>query len=115
MTTEATHPDLYGDSDPRVFVTQPDAPAAGRVFVWAETRWFERVGDEDTGEVLFPPLPYDEEGLRGWVQEAGEELTEIDNPFSEMVREEFQDQIPLYPEAPELSDDPTTEMAPGEF
>ena len=110
MTSDATHPDLYGDGeDARVFVTHPNDPDSGRTFVWAATRWFER-GEDDDGEgpVAFQPLPYSEADLRGWLAESDLEMTEIDDAFAAMVRDEFGEQIPLYPEAPELSDESAT-------
>jgi hypothetical protein len=97
--------DPFADADPRIFVTNPDNPEEGRTFVWALTRWFERV-DGDTGSVEFSPAADDEDELREWLSEQGVEITEIDvdNEFARTVREEFLEQTPLYPEAPELSD-----------
>jgi hypothetical protein len=59
------------------------------------------------GNVAFSPVADSEEELRSWLtQEDGLEVTEVDSEYSETVREEFLDQTPLYPEAPELSDEP---------
>ena len=97
--------DLFAHADPRIFVTDPDNPEEGRTFVWALTRWFERI-EGDTGAVEFSPAAEDEDELREWLSEQGLEITEIDvdNEFGRSVREEFLEQTPLYPEAPELSD-----------
>jgi hypothetical protein len=97
--------DLFARADPRIFVTDPDNPEEGRTFVWAETSWFERI-EGDTGAVEFSPVAEDEEELREWLSEQDLEITEIDidNEFARTVREEFLEQTPLYPEAPELSD-----------
>jgi hypothetical protein len=38
---------LFVARDPRVFATQPGAPAEGRVFVSDEPRWYERLKDEN--------------------------------------------------------------------
>ena len=35
--------DLFAHADPRIFVIDPDNPEEGRTFVWALTRWFERI------------------------------------------------------------------------
>jgi len=97
--------DLFADADPRIFLTDPDNPEEGRTFVWALTRWFERL-EGDTGAVEFSPVAEDEDELREWLSEQGIEITEIDvdNEFARTVREEFLGQTPLYPEAPEVSD-----------
>jgi hypothetical protein len=97
--------DLFAGADPRIFVTNPDAPEDGRTFVWALMGWFERVEGE-TGAVEFSPVAADEEELREWLSAQGVEITEIDVDieFGRIVREEFLEQSPLYPEAPELSD-----------
>ena len=62
------------------------------------------------GNVAFSPVTDSEEELRIWLtQESGLEATEVDevdSEYAETVREEFLDQTPLYPEAPELSDEP---------
>ena len=97
------HRDIFKDFDPRVFVSDPDEPEEGRTFVWSLTRWFERVEGE-TGAVEFTPVAEDEKELREWLFEQDIELTEIDNGFALEVCEEFLEQSPLYPEAPELSD-----------
>jgi hypothetical protein len=93
---------LFKDADPRIFVTDPDNTEDGRTFVWALTRWFERLEGE-TGAVEFSPVAEDEDELRTWLSEQGLEITELDEEFARTVREEFLEQSPLYPEAPELS------------
>jgi hypothetical protein len=97
--------DPFGDSDARVFVTDPDNPGEGRAFVWSLTRWFERITGQ-TGAVEFSPIAESEDELRERLSEQGLEITELDDSFAELVREEFEEQTPLYPEAPELSDQP---------
>jgi hypothetical protein len=97
--------DLFADVDPRIFVTDPDNLDEARTFVWSPTGWFERV-EGDSGAVEFSPVAQDEEDLREWLSEQDLEITEIDVDieFARTVREEFLEQSPLYPEAPELSD-----------
>jgi hypothetical protein len=98
--------DLFDGAQPRVFVTNPNDPEEGRTFVWEKTRWYERLEGE-IGDVAFSHITDSEEELRSWVtQETGLELTEVDSEYAETVREEFLDQTPLYPEAPELSNEP---------
>jgi hypothetical protein len=94
---------LWEQTDARVFVTNPDDPIEGRVFVWANTQWFERLEDEATAAVEFSPLSMDEPAVREWLSEQDLEMTEIDDEFARDVREEFLNENPLYPEAPELS------------
>jgi hypothetical protein len=96
--------DLVEKSRPRVFTTNPDDPESGRTFVWALTKWYERAVGE-TGAVAFPPLAESEEELRGTLSASDSaSLTEVDDTFAAMVRDEFLQQAPLYPEASELSD-----------
>jgi hypothetical protein len=97
---------LWEDTDPHVFTTNPDVPEDGRTLVWAATSWFERIDDEESGAVEFSPLAgMDERAVRDWLAEQGLEMDEIDDDFSRTVREEFTEQNPLYPEAPELSNE----------
>jgi hypothetical protein len=93
---------LWEDSDPRVFVTSSDDQENGRIFVWARTQWFERLSG-DSGAVEFSPLSMDVPDLREWLREQDLEMTETDDELTALVREEFLNQNPLYPEAPELS------------
>jgi hypothetical protein len=96
-------PRLWEQTDPRVFTTNPDSPDDSRVFVWANTQWFERMESEETGAVEFSPLSMDEHDLREWLSGSGLEITEIDGEFATTVRDEFLNENPLYMEAPELS------------
>lgn len=92
---------------PHVFTTNPRDPEEGRIFVWAKGRWYEReVGD--WGNVTFPPVADSEDELRDWLAENDlfVELTELDDEFAATVRDELNEEVPLYPEAPELSDQP---------
>jgi hypothetical protein len=97
--------DLFAGADPRIFVTDPDNLEDTRTFVWSPAGWFERI-EGDSGAVEFSPVAQDEEELREWLSEQNLEITEIDVDveFAGTVREEFLEQSPLYPEAPELSD-----------
>lgn len=98
--------ELFEGADPRVFVTNPDNLEESRTFIWAKARWYERLEGE-MGKVAFSPLTDSEEELRSWLAQENEtEATEVDSEYAETVREEFLDQTPLYPEAPELSDEP---------
>lgn len=90
--------------EPRIFVTSPDGPEEGRVFVWSKGRWYERE-EGDSGAVEFAHVADSEAELRHRVfQQEKAKLTELDDDFAYMVREEFMDQTPLYPEAAELSE-----------
>jgi hypothetical protein len=97
--------DILQEAQPRVFVTEPDDPEEGLTFVWARGRWYQRV-EGDMGNVAFPPVADSEEDLRQWVSQQGPaDLTELDEDYARQVTLEFQEQAPLYPEAPELSDE----------
>jgi hypothetical protein len=98
--------EIFDGARPRVFVTNPSDPEEGRTFVWAKARWYERLEGE-MGDVAFSHITDSEEELRSWlIEETGLESTEVDGEYAETVRQEFLDQTPLYPEAPELSDEP---------
>jgi hypothetical protein len=95
--------DLFRGTQPRVFTTNPEEPASGRVFVWAWTQWFERV-EGSSGAIAFTPAARSEQELREqYPEESSFDLTELDDEFAGVVRGEFLEQSPLYPEAPELS------------
>lgn len=95
---------LWEQTDPRIFATNADDPDEGRVFIWTEAGWFERIQAEDgDGAVEFSPLSMDETALREWLSEQSLEIDELDNLYARDVREEFLEQNPLYPESPELS------------
>jgi hypothetical protein len=85
-----------------VFVATRDDGAGDdgrRTFVWALTRWYERVTGT-SGAVDFAPIAEDDEGLRDLLREQGMEMDEVDGEFAETVREEFINQTPLYVEGP---------------
>jgi hypothetical protein len=104
MTWEDLHPDLNQGLPPRVFATQPDDPQSGRVFVWGQARWFERVeSPTENGAVEFTPFADSEEELREHLMELGLDIDELDDDFARMVRDEFENEVPLYPEAEEES------------
>lgn len=96
---------LFRGTRPRVYGTAIRNPEERRIFVWAWTRWFERE-EGATGAVAFVPLADSEEELRGWLShEEEQEFEELENRYGAIVREEFLNQVPLYPEEPELSNE----------
>jgi hypothetical protein len=100
MTWQDIHPDLNKGMPPRVFATRPEDAESGRVFVWAQARWFERVeSPTDNGAVEFTPIADSEEELRERLMEQGLEIDELDEDFAGAVKDEFSNQVPLYPEA----------------
>lgn len=98
-----------------VFSTSPEDTSEGRTFVWAWTQWFERI-EGPSGNVAFTPVAESSRVLRRWLMQQGiEEPTEIDDEYSEIVLQEFLEQVPLYPEAPEVSSEsPFGEQRPDE-
>lgn len=107
---------LFRETEPRIFTTHPDEPGEGRIFVWAWTEWFERI-EGQSGAVTFTPVADNEAQLRRWLilSRCKRDLTEIDDDFARDIREEFLDQVPLFPEAPETSsEEPFRERKPGE-
>lgn len=107
--------ELFRGTRPLILVTDLLNPSEGRIFVWAWTQWFERIG-EDSGAVTFTHVADSEPELRRWLsQQQPVELSEPDEDFAEMVREEFLEQEPLFPEAPEnSSEEPFREQNPEE-
>lgn len=114
MTHDRKH-ELFRGTRPRVFSTRPDDPEEGRIFVWAWTKWFERL-EGASGAVDFTHVADSEEELHRWLAQQGiYELSELDGEFCALVRQEFVEQVPLYPEAPETSsEEPFREQLPGE-
>jgi hypothetical protein len=90
-----------GDVDPRVFSTSPDDPGEGRTFVWARPKWFERE-ESDSGAVEFSPIEMSEADIHDWLREQDLEMTELDDEFCYLVRDEFRSESSLYPEPVEL-------------
>lgn len=89
-----------GEVDPRVFSTNPDDPDEGRTFVWALTKWFERE-ESDSGAVEFSPLEMTEAEIYDWLRLQDLEMTELDDEFCRLVRDEFKSESSLYPEPAE--------------
>ena len=107
---------LFRDTEPRIFSTHPKNPENERTFIWAWTEWFERL-EGDSGAVSFTPVAESETELRRWlvVQKCKRDLVEITDDFARDVRDEFLEQVPLYPEAPETSsEEPFQEQSPDE-
>jgi hypothetical protein len=100
---------IHGGVTPRVFTTRPDSPEDGRVFVWAKTRWYERI-EASSGAVEFVHIADSEYDFHRWLAEAERispsRLSEIDTDEElwDVVTQEFEGEVPLYPEAPETSD-----------
>lgn len=95
--------EVFEGADPRVFLL--DSSDVERVFVLAKGLWYERL-EGQTGAVEFTRIARDQQELIDKLSAAeGEsELIEADEEFGSEVIEEFLEQTPLYPEAPELSD-----------
>jgi hypothetical protein len=89
---------------PRIFGTDPDNPEHGRTFVWTKMGWFERV-EGPWGDVAFSPIADSEDQLRESISQnnPNADLVEFNNEFGKMVYQEFTEDEPLYPEAPETS------------
>jgi len=97
--------DLLQGFSPRVFGTQVEDPWNGRVFVWGKMGWYERLEGE-SGAVAFSPIAHSEEALRRQLHaEGAPALVDLDDDFASLVIQEFSEQVPLYPESPELSDE----------
>ncbi len=89
---------------PRVFSTDPDNPEHGRIFIWTKMGWFERA-EGPWGDATFTPVADSEDELKDWLSRENPDvdLVELDNEFGRTVYEEFTEEEPLYPEAPETS------------
>ncbi len=107
---------LFRETEPKIFTTNPRNPQTGHTFVWAWTEWFERE-EGDSGAVSFTPIADSEPELRKWLSlhHHESELSEIKGLFARDVRDEFLEQVPLFPEAPETSsEEPFQERNPEE-
>lgn len=108
MTTRDFYPDMNKGMPPRVFVTDSGEPESGRVFVWAQTRWFERVeSPTDNGAIAFAPIAESEDELADILRERGLSMDELDGDFAGLVKDEFLNDPMLYP-------DPDQEPVEGE-
>ncbi len=107
---------LFRGTRPVVLTNRPDSPEDGKIVVWAWTEWFERL-EGPSGDVAFEPIAAYETELNDWLNREGihEELSPIRGDFADNIIDEFLEQSPLFPEAPELSDEqPFTEQNPEE-
>jgi len=105
---------FFRGTEPVVFSTNPENPEEGRTFVWGWTEWFERI-EGPAGNIAFSPVAASQEELRDWLYQQDEpEPTEVAGEYGGIVRREFLDQAPLYPEMPEVSsEEPYEEQSPG--
>lgn len=102
--------ELFAGTSLLAFTTRPGDPEDGRTFVWAKTKWYERLVASN-GAVEFTHVADSEPDFHRWLAE--EEridptlLSEVDQGkrFYRDVLEEFMAEAPLYPEAPESSDE----------
>jgi hypothetical protein len=106
---------LFRQTEPRVFSTNADNPEQGRTFVWAWTAWFERM-EGDSGAVAFEQIASSERELHEMLLSQNEpEPDELDDEYGKEVLQEFLEQVPLFPEAPEVSSEEAfTEQDPEE-
>jgi hypothetical protein len=98
--------EIFKGAGPRVFILgESGGGGNSSVFVLAKGLWCERV-EGQAGAVEFPRVADDEESLREQVAPLDEEfdLKELDGDSADEVRRSLLEQAPLYPEAPELSD-----------
>ena len=102
--------ELYSAAAVRVFTTARVDLEEGRTFVWAKTKWYERV-TASNGAVEFVHVADSEPDLHRWLAEEEQidptALNEVDRGqrFYRDIVEEFSGEAPLYPEAPESSDE----------
>lgn len=93
----AERDEMVSGTDARIYTTNPDRPSEGRTFVWAKARWYERE-EGDAGMVAFPPISDSFSDLYEIVQQdPNADLTELDDGYADLVREEFMAQDILYP------------------
>lgn len=97
-------------TDPRIYVTNPDEPEDGRVFIYAKTRWYERVSDP-WGGLVYQHVADEEEHLDDYMARDGspDDLTELDpldDDFARSVVESFLRHSPLYQGEVETSGEP---------
>lgn len=98
--------EILKDATPQVFILVTDEEdTMERIVVLAKNVWYERI-EGQTGAVEFVHVADDEADLREQVSKPGGifDLDAADEELSAEVSREFLEQTPLYPEAPELSD-----------
>jgi len=94
----------------RVFGTNPDNPAEGRIFIWTKSGWFERIEGE-SGGVAFTPVAQSEDEVRKLISrdDASVDLVPLGKEYRKMVSEEFIEQTQSYRDTPEYSEEEPTE------
>lgn len=93
-----------------VFGTNPNAPEEGRIFVWTETGWFERL-EGQSGDIAFTHVAESEEELRALIarDNAKAELTELGSKYKKSVAAEFKEQTLSDSDDPEDASDEDVE------
>jgi hypothetical protein len=86
----------------QVLGTNRDKPDEGRIFVWTNRGWFERVKGTEGG-VAFEPVAKSEDELMEYIALANPSagLVELDAKYRKRVAEEFSERSQSYQEAPE--------------
>lgn len=87
-----------------VFGTNPDTPEKGRIFVWTEMGWFERL-EGQSGNVAFTHIADSEEALRRLISRDNiqADLNELGGKYRKKVSGEFMEQTLQNSDSPEDS------------
>jgi len=90
----------------RIYGTNPVEPEEGRIFVWTQSGWFERI-EGTSGNVAFTPVADSEEELRELIarDDPALDLIMLGREFGQIVAEEFNEQSPDYRDTPVYSEE----------
>jgi hypothetical protein len=88
----------------RILGTDQNNPDEGRIFVWTEVGWFERIKGESE-DVAFTPVAHSDDELRELVlrDDPSADLVQLGHEYRKRVSEEFMEQSPSYLDSPEYS------------
>jgi hypothetical protein len=81
----------------RIFGTDPDNPAEGRIFLWTKAGWFERIEDQP-GDLTFTDVAQSEVELRDFIKrdDPSVDLVQLGTEYRKKTLAEFTDDIEIY-------------------
>jgi len=100
----------------QILGTNPDNPEKGRIFVWTNMGWFERL-EGQSGDIAFTRIADSEEELREMIlrETPDADLADLRGKYRKMVSEEFMEQSPSYSESSEDSSEESDDDEEQEY
>ena len=81
----------------KIFGTNPDNPAEGRIFLWTKAGWFERIEDQP-GDLTFTDVAQSEVELRDFVKrdDPSVDLVQLGTEYRKRTAAEFTGDLDIY-------------------